>query len=454
MTTGQLAVIVLAAGKGTRMKSERPKVMHPLAGQPMIGHVLAAVASLAPARTVVVVGPDMTEVSEAVAPATSVVQPTQRGTGDAVLAARQALDGFAGDILVVYGDTPLVGADTLSRMVERRRQSDDPALVVLGMRPTDPGQYGRLILEPDGRLAAIVEHADATPAQRAVGLCNAGLMAADGRWLFGLIERVGTANAKGEVYLTDAVAVARAAGLAAAVVEGDAEEVLGINSRAELAAAEAVMQRRLRQRAMAEGATLVDPSTVWLSADTRLGRDVVVHPCVVFGPGVLVEDSAEIRSFSHIEGAVVRSGATIGPHARLRPGTEVGAAARVGNFVEVKNARLAAGSKVNHLSYIGDAEVGSNANIGAGTITCNYDGYGKFRTEIGADAFIGSNTALVAPVSVGDRAIVGAGSVITRPVPADALAIARAPQEGREGWAAAFRKRRKAAREAAKAARD
>ena len=441
MPDTEIAVIVLAAGLGTRMKSDRPKVLHPVAGRPMIGHVLATTEALAPARRVVVVGNtgQVDAFGDAFGDAETVVQDPPRGTGDAVAAARDALAGFTGDIVVVYGDTPLLRPETLLALIAARRGPDDPAAVVLGFRPDDAAEYGRLVTDAAGGLRAIVEFRDATPEVAAIGLCNGGIMAFDGAVLFDLVARIGNDNAKGEYYLTDVIALARAAGRVCAVVEGEPEDVLGVNSRAELAAAEAVLQSRLRARAMAAGATLIDPATTWLCHDTRLGRDVVVEPNVVFGPGVEVGDRVTIRAFSHLEGCRVAAGATIGPFARLRPGAEIADGARIGNFVEVKQARIEAGAKVNHLSYIGDARVGAGANIGAGTITCNYDGFDKHRTEIGAGAFIGSNTALVAPVTVGAGAVVGAGSVIADDVAPDALALTRAPQGSKPGWAAAYR---------------
>ncbi len=447
MSAHPTAALVLAAGLGTRMKSDRPKVLHPLAGRPMIAHLLANLGPLAPERVILVVAPGMDDVAGAAAeaagaPPTVVVQDPPLGTAHAVLTARPALAGFAGDVLVLFGDTPLVRTATLEAMVAARRKAGDPAVVVLGFRPADPGEYGRLVLDESGRLAAIVEFRDATADERAVGLCNSGVMVIDGARLFPLVEGIDDRNAKGEFYLTDIVAAARARGWETAVVEGAADEVLGINSRAELARAEAIVQAELRAAALAGGATLVDPDSVWLSHDTRLGRDVTVEPQVVFGPGVAVGDGATIKAFSHLEGAAVSAGATIGPFARLRPGAEVGPGARVGNFVEVKQATLEAGAKVNHLTYIGDARVGAGANVGAGTITCNYDGFVKSRTDIGAGAFIGSNTALVAPVAVGDGAVVGAGSVITRDVPAGALGLTRAPQTEHAGWAERVRARK------------
>ncbi len=444
MSERELVCLVLAAGKGTRLKSRMPKVLHPIAGQPMIQHVANAVNALAPDRTVIVVGPEMDGVAASVSPWVAAIQKQQRGTADAVRAAADQLAGLTGDVLVVFGDTPLLTAETLRRVVDRRREADDPAVVVLGMRPDDPAQYGRLVLNAAGDLEAIVEFADATPQQQAIGLCNGGIMAFDGRRLPALLDAVGDGNAQAEFYLTDAVAVARANGHRCVVVEGSAVEVHGINSRAELAIAEGYMQDRLRAGAMAGGVTMVDPGSVFLSADTVLGRDVSIAPSVVFGPGVTVEDDVEIRAFCHIEGTVLRSGAIVGPFARLRPGTEIGPGARVGNFVEVKNATLGAGAKANHLSYLGDAGIGAGANIGAGTITCNYDGFLKHRTEIGEGAFIGSNTALAAPVRVGNRANVGAGSVIVRDVADDALAVARGEQVNKPGAAKRYRARKAA----------
>ncbi|MEE8271595.1 MAG: bifunctional UDP-N-acetylglucosamine diphosphorylase/glucosamine-1-phosphate N-acetyltransferase GlmU [Alphaproteobacteria bacterium] len=451
MIERKLACLVLAAGKGTRMRSEVPKVLHQVAGVPMLAHVLAAVDALRPGLAAVVVGPGMDPVSAVAAPWPTVVQLHQRGTADAVRAARPLLEGFDGDVLVLFGDTPLITAETLRAMVAALRGPGEPAVVVLGMRPDDPGRYGRLVCDADGGLRAIVEFADTTPDQRAIDLCNGGMMAFDGRRLFGLLDRIGDGNAQGEYYLTDAVALARREGRRCAVVEAGAEEVMGVDSRAALARAEAAMQDRLRGQAMEAGATMIDPSTVYLSADTVLGRDVVIQPSVFFGPGVTVEDGVEIRAFSHLEGVAVRAGATVGPFARLRPGAEIGPGARVGNFVEVKNATLGEGAKANHLTYLGDATVGARANIGAGTITCNYDGFFKHRTEIGADAFIGSNAALVAPVRVGARAIVGAGSVITCDVADDALGLERAEQVVKPGLARRYRERRAAEKAKAKA---
>lgn len=439
-----VACLILAAGKGTRMKSDRPKVMHEIAGRSMLGHVVAAAEALSPDRVVVVVGPGMEAVARAVAPIPTAVQPDQKGTGDAVRAALPQLEGFAGDVIVLFGDTPLLSTATLERLVEARRAAADPAVVVLGMRPDDPAQYGRLVLAGDRTLDRIVEFSEAGEFERQIGLCNAGIMTFDGRRLPELIGALKDDNAKGEFYLTDAVAAARARGWACSVVEGDPAEVLGVNSRIELAEAEAILQDRLRRDAMLGGATLVDPKTVYFSVDTRIGRDVVIGPSTVFGPGVTIGDNVEILGFCHIEGATIGNGARIGPFARMRPTTTVGEGAHIGNFVELKAADLAAGAKANHLSYLGDVSVGPKTNVGAGTIVSNYDGYNKFRTTIGAEVFIGSDTVLVAPVTVGDRSNIAAGSVITRDVPADALAIGRARQEDKPGWAPGYRDRKRA----------
>ena len=434
-----VAVVVLAAGFGTRMRSALPKVLHKLAGRPMIQHLLEAVADQRPERVIVIVGDQNDGVAEAVHPHATAVQTQRLGTGHAVLQARDDLAGFDGDVLVLFGADPLISSRTMSRMRERRRAEDDPAVVVLGFRPDDPGLYGRLVTNDGGDLLEIVEAGDADAATLEIGLCNSGLMAIDGARLFELLDGLGSDNAKGEYYLTDIVAAANAAGHACAVIEGEAAELIGIDTRADLARAEALVQDQLRTRAMAGGATLLDPATVYFSHDTELGRDVTVGPNVVFGPGVKVGDGVEIRAFCHFEGAEIADGAIIGPFARLRPGAKIGDAAHIGNFVEIKNADVEAGAKINHLSYVGDSRVGAGANVGAGTITCNYDGFAKHRTEIGAGAFIGSNTALVAPVRIGDGAIVGAGSVIGKDVAADALAVTRAPQKQLDGWATKFR---------------
>ena len=434
------------------MKSDLPKVLHRVANRPMISHLLDALSVISSERTVVVVAPGMTQLVDAVAPADTAVQTEALGTGHAVLAARDQMQDFTGDVLVLFGDTPLLTAQTMQDMLTARRAAENSAVVVLGFRPDDPAEYGRLITAADGGLEAIVEFKDASDAQREIGLCNAGIMAIDGNHLFALLDAVGNDNANGEYYLTDIVELARDRGLRCAVVEAaDPVEVMGVNSRAQLAAAEAAMQARLRDRAMTGGVTMTDPETVWLSADTKIGRDVIIGPNVFFGTGVTIADNVEIRAFCHIDGAEVASGVSIGPFARLRPGSKLERNVHVGNFVEIKQALVEEGAKVNHLSYVGDARIGPRANVGAGTITCNYDGFFKELTDIGADAFIGSNTALVAPVKVGDGATVGAGSVITSDVEADALAVARGRQKSIAGRASAFRKRRKAEKDAAKA---
>jgi bifunctional UDP-N-acetylglucosamine pyrophosphorylase/glucosamine-1-phosphate N-acetyltransferase len=432
--------IVLAAGEGTRMRSSLPKVLHRVGGRSLIGHVLASIARAGSTATAVVIGPDHTAVAAEVhrgAPKADIfTQADRRGTAHAVLSARAALERGADDVLIVFGDTPFVQPATLQRL--RDAIAAGAAVAVLGFRPIDPTGYGRLLMQGD-RLTAIREEKDATQAERAIGFCNAGVMALAGKTALTLLDRIDDANAKREFYLTDAVAVANAAGLTSTAIEAEEDEVRGINNKAQLAEAESELQARLRAAALEAGVTMIAPETVFLSQDTAFGRDVVVEPYVVFGPGVAVADNATIRAFSHLEGAKVGEGATVGPYARLRPGTELGAKTKVGNFVETKAAKVEAGAKINHLSYVGDARVGANANVGAGTITCNYDGFAKHFTDIGANAFIGSNSALVAPVKVGDGAFVGSGSVITDDVPADALALGRGRQAVKDGWAKAAR---------------
>ena len=439
MASTPFAAIVLAAGKGTRMKSDRHKVLHPIAGRPMLHHLLASVVDLGPAATVIVVGSGREQIEAATAGtgASVAVQEPQLGTAHAVAQAEGALAGFEGDVLILYGDVPLVTPETMRAMLERLHEADAPAVVVLGFRPAETLAYGRVIAR-DGLIEKMVEHKDASAAERAETLCNSGLMAVRAGELWGWLARVGNANAAAEYYLPDIVVLAAADGRRSAVIEAAAWEVAGVNSRAELAEVDADWQRRRRLAAMADGATLLAPETVWFAHDTTLGRDVMVEQNVVFGPGVSVADGATIRAFSHLEGAQVGEGAIVGPYARLRPGAEVGPRAHVGNFVEMKQARLGEGAKANHLTYLGDAEVGAGANIGAGTITCNYDGYFKYRTVIGERAFIGSNSALVAPVTIGAGAIVGAGSVVTKDVAPDALALVRPDQRERPGWAARF----------------
>lgn len=445
-----VGAIILGAGMGTRMRSALPKVLHAVGGQPMVSHVVDVVEAVDAARVAVVVAPGFENVAKAVAPVPTAIQQEALGTAHAALAAADLFEGFAGDVFILFGDTPLIRQETLQAMLDRRRAEDAPAVVVLGMRPAGENAYGRLITGPDGALDRIVEFKDANAEERAAPLCNSGVMLVDGAILFDLLRKVGNDNAKGEYYLTDIVALARAAGGSAAVVEGLESELLGVNDRSDLAQAEAEFQRRKRAAAMTAGATLIAPETVFLSHDTEIGQDVIIEPNVVFGPGAKILSGAHIRAFSHIEGAVVASGAVIGPYARLRPGADIGEGAKVGNFVEVKAATLEAGAKANHLSYIGDAHVGAGANIGAGTITCNYDGFFKYKTEIGDGAFIGSNSALVAPVKIGAGAIVGAGSTVARDVPADALALTRGDHTKRDGWAKAFRSQKSKAKAAAK----
>lgn len=449
MSDSRSTAIVLAAGKGTRMKSNLPKVLHRIGNRAMVDHVLDRVAEVGIERVAVVVGSGAERVTDAVSPVPTAVQDPPLGTAHAVLAARDFLDGFDGDVLILFGDTPLLTADTIRHLLDILRSPADPAVVVLGFRPADTAEYGRLITDEDGRLLAIVEHRDADEETRRIGFCNAGIAAVDGRRLLSLLEAVGNDNAKREYSLTDIVEIARSQGLDCAVTEvEDPDEVMGVNSRAELAMAEAVFQRRLRTRAMAGGATLIDPDTVYFSHDTVLGRDVTIGPQVVFGPGVTVGDGVTIRAFCDIEGARISAGAVVGPFARLRPGARIGEEVSIGNFVEIKASSVEAGAKVNHLSYVGDSRVGARANIGAGTITCNYDGFSKAETDIGEGAFIGSNTALVAPVTIGAGAMIGAGSVIAKDVPPDSLAVERSTQKVKTGWAEAFRVRRRARREA------
>ena len=445
MTQASSLAIILAAGKGTRMKSQLPKVLHKLAGATLLAHVLNAAKAAGIDHTAVVVGPGMEEVGAAagaLAPKLQVfVQPEQQGTADAVKAARQAFEDFAGHVLILYGDTPLLRPETLDGV--RRELEAGADLVVIGFEAENPTGYGRLLLDDRGRLEGIREEKDASEEERALTLCNSGIMAfRSSKTLLGLLGRIGNDNAKREFYLTDAVALARGDRLEARMVLSNSEEVLGVNSRAELAQAEGAMQRRLRAAIMANGATLIAPDTVFLSHDTRIGKDVLIEPHVVIGERVVIEDGATIRGFCHIEGARIGPNAMVGPFARLRPGADLAKDAHVGNFVEIKQAEIAEGAKVNHLTYIGDASVGAGANVGAGTITCNYDGFAKHRTEIGAGAFIGSNSSLVAPVKIGEGAYIGSGSVISKDVAPDALALTRAPQEERKGWAARVRERR------------
>jgi bifunctional UDP-N-acetylglucosamine pyrophosphorylase / glucosamine-1-phosphate N-acetyltransferase len=440
--------VVLAAGEGQRMRSAHPKVLHALAGRAMLEHVLSSAKEAGADAFALVVGPGRQDVADVGRQALSqieiFVQAERRGTAHAVLAARAAIEQGFDDLLIVFADTPLVRPATLARL--REPLGSGAAVAALGFEPPEPEGYGRLV-EQGGRLVAIREHKDASAAERALTLCNAGLMALDGRRALALLDAVGDGNAQGEFYLTDVVEAARASGFDCAVVRADADEVVGVNDRVQLAQAEAILQERLRAAAMRGGATLIDPSSVFLSWDTRLGRDVVIEPNVVFGPGVEVDDGARINAFSHIVGARIGPAASVGPFARLRPGAKLAEKVKIGNFVEIKAAEIGASAAVSHLSYVGDAIVGARANLGAGTITCNYDGSSKRTTEIGEGAFIGSNSSLVAPVRIGAGAYVGSGSVITKDVPADALAVARSRQVEKPNWAKAFREARQKKRE-------
>ncbi len=437
-----IAAIILAAGKGTRMKSDLHKVLHPIAGRPMLLHLMASVDELNPAKKVVIVGDKADQLEAALAGSAELaVQDPQLGTGHAVQQGEAALTGFAneggGDVLILYGDVPFVPAATMQAMIDRLNAPDAPAVVVLAFEPADAQQYGRVITDGD-YVTKMVEHKDATDAERAVKLCNSGLMAAKSADLFALLARVTDDNAAKEFYLVDIVNIANADGRHCAVVVTDPYDVAGINSRGELAAMEGAWQARRRMRAMAEGASLIAPDTVWFAWDTQLGRDVLIEPNVFFGPGAKIADNVKIRANCHIEGAIVGTGCEVGPFARLRPGTVLGEKAKIGNFVETKKAVLGNGAKANHLTYLGDVTVGANANIGAGTITCNYDGYFKYRTEIGERAFIGSNSALVAPVRIGADAIVAAGSAVTRDVADGELRLVRGEQLIKPGWADRF----------------
>ncbi len=444
------ALIILAAGQGTRMMSDLPKVLHQIAGAPLFAHAMASGAALAPEKTILIAGHGADTVRKAALEIDEdvevILQEEQLGTAHAVAQARTALAGFKGNAFVLYGDTPFIRPETLERMAEARQHHD---VVVLGFEAADPGRYGRLVMQGDV-LERIVEFKDASDQERAITLCNSGVVCADALVLFDLVSQVGSDNAAGEFYLTDIVAIASQAGLSATAVSCDEAETLGINSRAELARGEAAFQSRVRAEALETGVTLIAPDTVYFSHDTLIGRDAVIEPNVVFGPGVTVETGARIRAFSHLEGCHVSTGAIVGPFARLRPGAELANNARVGNFVEIKNAQIGEGAKVGHLSYIGDATLGDACNIGAGTVTCNYDGVFKHHTEIGESAFIGSNTMLVAPVSVGDHALTASGAVITSDVPAEALAISRAKQVNKPGLGRRLMDKLKAAKAAQK----
>ncbi len=443
-----VSLVILAAGQGSRMASDLPKVLHLLAGAPLVVHAMRAGQSLDPDRVVVIVGHGVNDVAQAVheenPDAQIVVQSEQLGTAHAVDQAREVLEDFDGDVVVLYADTPFISPATLDAMRAARARHD---LVVLGFEPADPARYGRLVMAGDA-LLRIVEFKDALDEERAITLCNSGLVCAGRAVLFALLSEVGNTNASGEYYLPDIVALARDKGYSAGVVTCPEAETLGINTRAELARAESIFQARARTDALENGATLQAPDTVIFAQDTMVGRDVTIEPYVVFGPGVTVENGATIRAFTHLEGAHVSRGAIVGPYARLRPGAELGEDVRIGNFVEIKNAEIAEGAKINHLSYVGDAQIGAGANLGAGTVTCNYDGVFKHRTEIGAGAFIGSSTMLVAPVRVGAQAVTGSGSVITQDVPDGALALGRARQDTKPGLGQRLMDRLRAAKAA------
>lgn len=436
-----IACVILSAGKGTRMKSLLPKVLHPVAGLPMVGHVLHAANSLNPQEVIVVISPELPEVGHVVQSidldAQIAIQKIAQGTGDAVRAAESALKDFEGIVFVLFGDTPLILPETLYQMAQTSAD-----VTVLGMRPADPAAYGRLICDVEGKLQRIVEFNDANEAERAVNLCNSGVMAVKANHLFNWLGRITNDNAKQEFYLTDIVGLAVGDGKQCVVVEAEEASLLGVNDRVQLAQAEAALQQRLREKFMRAGVTMIAPETVTLHHDSVIEQDVVIEPHVVIGQGVEIKSGATIRAFSHLEGAVIETGAVIGPYARLRPGSYIGEKAKVGNFVEIKNAEIQTGAKVSHLSYIGDAVIGEFANIGAGTITCNYDGYEKHRTSVGAYSFVGSNSALVAPVEIGEAAIIGAGSVITEDVDANSLSLTRSQQQHRANWARQFRNRK------------
>lgn len=443
--------ILLAAGEGTRMKSARPKVLHEVGGRSMLGHVLASLAEAGAKDVVVVVGPERPEVAreaQALIPGVEIALQAERlGTAHAALSARAALAKGYDDVIIAFADTPLLRPETFGEM--RAALAKGSTVVALGFEAWDPNGYGRLVMR-DGVLEAVVEHKDATSQQLEIALCNAGMMALDGRHALSLLEAIGNDNAQSEFYLTDAVALARSRGLPTSAFVAPESEVQGINDRIQLASAEAEFQRRKRLAVMAEGATLIAPETVFFSHDTWIGRDVLIEPHVVFGPRVSVADGAVIHSFSHLEGATIGEAAMVGPFARLRPGAQLATNAKVGNFVEIKSAEIGAGAKVSHLTYLGDATVGPDVNIGAGTITCNYDGFFKYRTNIGAGAFVGSNSSLVAPVTIGAGAFIGSGSVVTEDVAPDALAIGRGRQVAKEGWAKGFREASLARKAAAK----
>lgn len=444
--------LVLAAGEGTRMKSSLPKVLHKVAGRSMLGHVLTGLTACGIEDIALVVGPERADViaqAQHYAPqAQAFVQTERKGTAHAALAAQEAIARGYDDVLVVFADTPLIEPSTFAAL--RHAIAAGAGVAVLGFEAKDPTGYGRLLIK-EGALIAIREHKDANAQERAVHICNAGLMAFDGRRMLRWLSVIGSQNAQGEFYLTDSVDIARRSGAQAQVVMAPETEVLGVNDRVQLAQAEAICQQRLRDQFMRNGVTLIAPESVFFSMDTSIGRDVLIEPNVFIGPAVVIGDHVTIHASSHIEGAQIGDGSAIGPFARLRPKSILGAHVKIGNFVELKAAYVEQEAKISHLSYIGDAHIGAATNIGAGTITCNYDGYGKYKTDIGANAFIGSNTSLVAPLTIGDGAFIGSGSVITDSVAADALALARGKQVEKQGWAAVFRAKMGAVKAARKA---
>lgn len=439
--THPLAIIILAAGKGSRMKSDKPKVLHEIGSLPLLNHVIHTAESLNPTKIICVIGHDMDEVEEAAKPYECVIQKEQLGTGHAVQTAMPALEGFEGTVVVMYGDTPLIRRQTFEALIERHSAKDNPGCTVLSMTPPDPSGYGRVMVDQFGNLLNIVEDKDCTPEQRKVTSCNSGILAFDGKGLKHWLNDLKSDNAQNEYYITDIPKIAAGSGRLSAAVEADYNECIGVNTRAQLAQVEHLFQERKRQAAMENGATLIDPRSVTFAHDTKIGQDALIGPNVFFGPDVVIGDHVHIKGFCHIEGAYIKDHAIIGPFARLRPGTELNERVKIGNFVEVKKAKIGKGSKVNHLSYVGDSLVGEGANIGAGTITCNYDGFDKHTTTIGDGVFVGSNSTLIAPVTLHEGAYVGAGSVITKDVEQDALAIARTKAKQISGWALKFKKK-------------
>lgn len=438
MTDTSLNIVILAAGKGSRMKSQKPKVLHELAGRPLISWLIESAEQLSPEKIIVVTAPDMDDVREVIKPHSSVIQHKAQGTGDAVKAALPALQGHKGDVLILLGDAPLLAHDTMQDLIDARHL-DNAGLSVLGVELDDPHGYGRLVPDKHGKLARIVEQEDCTAEQEELNVINTGAFCVDGARLKSWLDQLDCNNAQGEYYFTDLPAIAAAEKVKTEIcISYDEDEVAGINSRAQLAHLELVVQHALRQRAMDNGATLLNPESVYFSWDTALGQDVVVEPNVFFGPKVKVANNVRIKAFSHLEDCQIADGADIGPYARLRPGADIGEKARIGNFVEVKKTRIGKGSKINHLSYVGDGDIGDGVNIGAGTIFCNYDGYDKHATIIGDGAFVGSNTTIVAPAKIGANALIAAGSVVTKEAPADALYVTRTKPMIKEGWVSGF----------------